>query len=68
MLPDEYEEHFRRLYERTVLVLTTAGCDGAQARSIARERVLQTAQAMSVPDIVVVNYPTDGETDEDQRT
>jgi hypothetical protein len=48
-LPDEWEEHFQRLYDRTVEVLLVAGCDHAQAESIARERVLHTAERMIDP-------------------
>lgn len=61
VLPDEWEEQFKRLYERTYKVLITAGCDEAQARSIAQERVLQTAQNMIGSDVVIVNYNPDGE-------
>lgn len=62
MLPDDWEDHFKRLYTRTVEVLLTAGCDRAQARSIAQERVLETAQRMVGPNVVVVDYRlTDGE-------
>ncbi len=64
MLPDDYEECFRRLYGRTVGILLMAGCDGAQARSIAQERVLETARKMIGPNVVVTDYRTDGETDE----
>ena len=56
MLPDDWEEHFRRLYERTYMVLLTAGCDCAQARAIAQERVLQTAQSMVGHDVVIVDF------------
>ncbi len=56
MLPVDMENHFKALYERTVVVLLTAGCDGPQARAIAQERVLQTAQNMVGPDVVVVDY------------
>ncbi len=67
MLSDEMEAQFRRLYERTYMVLLTAGCDDAQARSIAQERVLQTAQNMVGPDVVVVDYKLKGEKDENPR-
>ena len=61
-LPANWEDHFKRLYERTVAVLLMAGCDGAQARSIAQERVLDTARNMVGPDVVVIDYrPTDGD-------
>ncbi len=46
MLSDEWDEAFNRLYERTYNVLIVAGCDEAQARSIARERVETTIQNM----------------------
>ena len=46
MLPDEWEESFKRLYDRTYEVLITAGCDHAQAQAIAKERVERTAQNM----------------------
>jgi hypothetical protein len=57
-LPDDWEDHFKRLYERTYEVLIIAGCDEAQARAIARERVVHTAQQMIAPgdnpDVVVI--------------
>lgn len=45
-LPDEWEESFHRLYDRTVEVLLMAGCDQAQAQAIAKERVEHAAQKM----------------------
>ncbi len=67
MLPTELENHFKALYARTVVVLLTAGCDGPQARSIAQERVLQTAQNMVGPDVVVVDYRPEERKDETTR-
>ncbi len=49
MLPDNWEDHFRRLYEQTYAVLLCAGCDDAQAKALAQERVLTTAQRMIDP-------------------
>ncbi len=46
MLSDEWEEAFQRLYDRTYQVLIIAGCDEAQAKAIAKERVVGTAQKM----------------------
>ncbi len=47
-MPSEVVENRRQdvlcaLYERTYRVLLNAGCDDAQARAIARERVEQAA-------------------------
>ncbi len=54
-LPDEWKEHFDRLYERTYGVLIMAGVDEAQAVAIAKERVMATAQRMIDPDIVIID-------------